>query len=122
MPAAQDEEGDGRAGDMARRWQSDQQLAIPSASLPEDEVGGAGRATVQETMERETTAKSKTLVTMKYVVTGINRLTGEREPVTKPHRLWKTREMRDKLAAKQHSRSAYKWLKVEPAIREGDIW
>lgn len=59
---------------------------------------------------------------MKYVVTGINRLTGERQPVTNPHSEWKTREMRDKLAAKQHCRSAYKCLKVEPAIKEGDIW
>ena len=37
-----------------------------------------------------------------YVVTGINKLTGEREAVTKPHSLWKTREMRDKLASRQH--------------------
>lgn len=58
----------------------------------------------------------------KYVVTGISRLTGEREPVTKPHSLWKTLEMRDKLAARQHFRSAYKWLKVEPAVREGRLF
>lgn len=57
-----------------------------------------------------------------YVVTGINKLTGEREAVTKPHSLWKTREMRDKLASRQHSRSAYKWLKVEPAVREGRLF
>ena len=61
-------------------------------------------------------------MTMEYVVTGINKLTGEREPVTKPHCEWKAREMRDKLAAKQHCKSAYKWLKVEPAVKEGDIW
>ena len=59
---------------------------------------------------------------MKWVVTGINKLTGEREPVTKPHSEWKAREMRDKLAARQHCKSAYKWLKVEPAEREGDLW
>lgn len=59
---------------------------------------------------------------MKYVVTGINKLTGEREPVTKPHSEWKTRELRDKLAAKQHSRSAYKWLKVEPAVSELNLF
>ncbi|MCR4957854.1 MAG: hypothetical protein K6B13_04510 [Prevotella sp.] len=58
----------------------------------------------------------------KYVVTGINKLTGEREAVTRPHSLWKTRELRDKLAARQHCRSAYKWLKVEPAESEGSIW
>lgn len=59
---------------------------------------------------------------MKYVVTGINKMTGEREPVTKPHSEWKAREMREKLAARQHSKSAYKWLKVEPAIKEGSLW
>lgn len=57
-----------------------------------------------------------------YVVTGINKLTGEREPVTSPHSLNKTQEMRDRLAARQHSRSAYKWLKIEPAEREGSLW
>ena len=59
---------------------------------------------------------------MKYVVTGINKLTGEREPVTKPHSEWKAREMRDKLAARQHCKSAYKCLKVEPADVEGNLW
>ena len=58
----------------------------------------------------------------KYIVTGINKLTGEREPVTAPHSLTKTREMRDKLAARQHCRSAYKWLKIEPAEKEGRVW
>ncbi len=58
---------------------------------------------------------------MKYIITGINRLTGEREAVTKPHSEWKTRELRDKLAARQHCRSAYKCLKVEPATQEGDL-
>lgn len=57
-----------------------------------------------------------------YVVTGINRMTGEREAVTAPHSLTKTREMRDRLVARQHSRSVYKWLKVEPAEREGRLW
>ena len=59
---------------------------------------------------------------MKYVVTGVNRLTGEREPVTKPHSEWKCREMRDKLVARQHSHSAYSRLKVEPAEKEGCLW
>ena len=58
----------------------------------------------------------------KCVVTGINRLRGEREPVSKPHSEWKAREMRDKLAARQHCKSAYKRLKVEPAVKEGSIW
>ena len=57
-----------------------------------------------------------------YVVTGISRLTGERVAVTAPHSLTKTQEMRDRLAARQHCRSAYKWLKVEPATKEGRLW
>ena len=57
-----------------------------------------------------------------YVVTGISRLTGERVAVTAPHSLTKTREMRDRLVARQHCRSAYKCLKVEPAEKEGDLW
>lgn len=59
---------------------------------------------------------------MKYVVTGINKLTGEREPVTKAHSMTKALEMRDKLVRRQHSRSAYKCLKVEPAEREGNLF
>lgn len=59
---------------------------------------------------------------MKYVVTGISRLTGERVAVSSPHSLTKACEMRDKMAARQHCRSAYKWLKVEPAEREGSLW
>ena len=59
---------------------------------------------------------------MKWIVTGINKLTGEREPVTKPHSERKAREMRDKLAARNHCKSAYKWLKVEPAVKEGSLW
>lgn len=58
----------------------------------------------------------------KYVVTGINKLSGEREAVTKPHGLTKTQELRDRLAARQHCRSAYKWLKIEPAEKEGRLW
>lgn len=57
-----------------------------------------------------------------YVVTGISKLSGEREVVTKPHGLTKTRELRDRLAARQHCRSAYKWLKIESADREGCLW
>lgn len=56
-----------------------------------------------------------------YVVTGINRLKGEREAVTRPHGLTKTCEMRDKLVARQHCRSAYSRLKVKSAL-EDNIW
>ena len=58
----------------------------------------------------------------KYVVTGISKLSGEREVVTKPHGLTKTLELRDQLAARQHCRSAYRRLKIEPAEREGRLW
>ena len=58
----------------------------------------------------------------KYIVTGINKLTGEREPVCKPHGLTKTMELYGKFKERQHSRSAYKHLKIEPAAREGDLW
>lgn len=59
---------------------------------------------------------------MKYVVTGINKLTGEREPVSRPYSEWKARLLRDKLASRQHGKSAFKRLKVEPAVEEGCIW
>ena len=58
----------------------------------------------------------------KYVVTGISKLSGEREVVTKPHGLTKTLELRDKLAARQHCRTAYRRLKIEHAEREGRLW
>ena len=59
---------------------------------------------------------------IKYVITGINKMTGEREPVTKPHGITKIMEMRDKLVARQNCRSAYRNLKIEVAIKEGDLW
>ena len=55
-------------------------------------------------------------------MTGISRLTGERVAVSSPHSLTKCCEMRDKMVARQHCRSAYKWLKVEPAEKEGRLW
>lgn len=57
-----------------------------------------------------------------YVVTGVSRLAGEREAVTCPHGLSKTVELRDRLARKQHSWSAYSRLRVEPVEREGDVF
>ena len=49
---------------------------------------------------------------MKYVITGINRLTGEREAVTRPYALDVAHELRVQLNARQNCRSAYKRLKV----------
>lgn len=57
-----------------------------------------------------------------YVVTGISRLTGERVQVSSPHTLTKAMEMRDRMAARQHCRSAYSKLKVEPYVREATLW
>lgn len=57
-----------------------------------------------------------------YVVTGINKLSGEREAVCSPHGMTKTLELYEKFKARQHCRSAYKHLKIEPAAREGDLW
>lgn len=52
---------------------------------------------------------------MKYVITGINRLTGEREAVTRPYALAVALELRVQLNARQNCRSAFKGLKVEKA-------
>lgn len=50
----------------------------------------------------------------KYVVTGINKLSGERMAITSPHSQKVCQRMRDALAAKTHRYSAYIRLKVEP--------
>lgn len=50
---------------------------------------------------------------MMYVITGINRLTGEREAVTRPYALDVALELRVRLNARQNCRSTYKGLKVE---------
>lgn len=52
---------------------------------------------------------------MKYVITGVNRLTGEREAVTRPYALDVAHKLRVQLNARQNCRSAYKRLKVEKA-------
>ncbi len=59
---------------------------------------------------------------MKYVVTGISRLTGEREVISSPHSEWKARLLMERQKAKNTSRSAYSRLKVEPAVCEGSLW
>ena len=59
---------------------------------------------------------------MKYVVTGINRLTGEWVIISSPHSEWKAQLLMEQQKAKNHGRSAYSRLKIEPAVREGNLW
>ena len=56
---------------------------------------------------------------MKYVVTGINRLTGVREAVSNPHSEWKAEELLARWKSRRSNRRAYIRLKVEPAAVEG---
>lgn len=58
---------------------------------------------------------------MKYVITGQNRLTGNREAVSNP----KSREEAERLLANakklQNSHSAYSWLRIEKAAEQARI-
>ena len=61
---------------------------------------------------------------MKYVVTGVNRLTGEREAISSPHSEWKAYDLMLKykgLQLKAGKSSAYTKLKVQPACTEGEL-
>ena len=61
---------------------------------------------------------------MKYVVTGVNRLTGEREAISSPHSEWKAYDLMRKykgLQLKAGKSSAYTRLKVQPACTEGEL-
>ena len=61
---------------------------------------------------------------MKYVVTGVNRLTGERETISSPHSEWKAYDLMRKykgLQLKAGKNSAYTRLKVMPACTEGKL-
>lgn len=55
----------------------------------------------------------------KWVITGLNRLTGEREAVTNPHRRDTTVAMLERLKRRQNSKSAYRLLRMKPAEEEG---
>lgn len=58
---------------------------------------------------------------MKYVVTAVNRLTGEREAISSPHAEWKAYELLAKARDMQRrsgSRSAWLRPRVEPAQTE----
>lgn len=61
---------------------------------------------------------------MKYVVTGENRLTGEREVISSPHAEWKAHDLMLKYKGHQvraGKNSAYTRLKVMPASQEGEL-
>ena len=60
---------------------------------------------------------------MKYVVTGVNRLTGERETISSPHSEWKAYDLMRKYKGLQlkAGKSAYTRLKVQPACTEGEL-
>ncbi|SEF42771.1 hypothetical protein SAMN05216354_0382 [Xylanibacter ruminicola] len=56
---------------------------------------------------------------MKYVVTGINRLTGERGVCSRVYDLVRAQQLRDQMAQTNHRKSVWTRLRVEPAIHEG---
>ena len=61
---------------------------------------------------------------MKYVVTGVNRLTGEREAISSPHVKWKAHDLMLKYKGYQvraGKNSSYTHLKVVPASQEGEL-
>lgn len=60
----------------------------------------------------------------KWVITGLNRLTGERSVISNPASKEKTlaKLERWKLAVGRQQFASYTNLKVEPAEREGSLW
>ena len=61
---------------------------------------------------------------MKYVVTGVNRLTGEREAISSPHSEWKAYDLMQKYKGWQRKagkESAYIKLKVMQASQESEL-
>jgi hypothetical protein len=60
----------------------------------------------------------------KWVVTAVNRLTGEREVVSRPHSRWKTEDLLAK-ARRDHRRhrnqAPYSLHRMEPVVREGTL-
>lgn len=59
---------------------------------------------------------------MKYVVTGINKMTGEREAISNPHSEWKATELLMRWKARNRNTRPYKRLRVEPAAMEGSLF
>ena len=57
---------------------------------------------------------------MKYVVTGVSRLTGEREVISNPHSEWKANLIMERTRGRS-KKAAYTRLKVEPVERGGCV-
>ena len=61
---------------------------------------------------------------MKYVVTAINRLTGERETISRPHEKFRAETMKRRYTQRYvdvHDRP-YIRLRVEPAVSEAEMF
>lgn len=60
----------------------------------------------------------------KYVVTGLNRLTGEREVISSPHEKFRCETLKLQYAQRYAGSRGkpYIRLRVEPAASEGDLW
>ena len=59
---------------------------------------------------------------MKYVITGVSRLSGEREAISGPCAKWKAQQLCLRHSSIPSKRRVYTRLKVEPAVREGRLW
>lgn len=57
-----------------------------------------------------------------YVITGVSRLTGERTRISRTMTKERAEMLIDALRPQQHRCSEYGRLKVEPAVREGDLF
>lgn len=55
---------------------------------------------------------------MKWIVTGVSILTGERCVISSPHPKEEARRLLSEALKRQHKYSAYHYLKLEPAVRE----
>lgn len=59
---------------------------------------------------------------MKYVITGINRFSGERHVISRPYEKPEAERMRNKKARGNNRYSVYTRLKLEPYTREGNLF
>ena len=61
---------------------------------------------------------------MKYIVTAINRLTGEREVISRPHEKFRAETMKRRYIQRyvDVQNRPYTRLKVEPAAGGGELW
>lgn len=59
---------------------------------------------------------------MKYVITGMSRLTGERVVISKPMEKEMAVQLRKKKALSNNRYSAFTRLKIRPALQEGCLF